>query len=373
MRYLILCGVLFLTISMRAQNAQELLDEVVDSFRIAYQVPGVAVAIVRPNRMMTTYSGVRNANSREFLTASCAFHLASNTKAITALVCAYYVEQELIQWDTPLSEVLPSLADSIHPHYREKTLQDFLSHRTGIAPFEDDRSEEWKGIPNGLASLESPARPFAHYALQLPPQELSENGILYSNGNYAVAALMLESAIGKSWEEMVRGFLELVDVYPTFAYPAQKAPQQTHGHRPKTGGKIRSNPYRVVQPNEADQLPAYLWPAGNLSCTLDELAKLTQLQLTGLGGVDNLLTAASYSKIHYGFDHYSLGWYNGHIGSSEQRFSYHGGSLGSFSSAILLSPDRQVAVLLLVNADGKRVTEMKDELRKRLWSLYSQP
>ena len=364
---------LYSTISLNAQNAQEILEEVVDSFRIAYQVPGVAAAIVRPNSILTTYSGVRNANSREFLTESCAFHLASNTKAITAMVAAHCVEKEVIFWDTPFAQILPELADSIHPHYRNKTLQDFLSHRAGVAPFEDDRSEEWKGIPKHLAALESPAAPFASYALSLPPRKLSENGILYSNGSYAIAALMLESATGKPWEVLVSEFLEPMAIYPSFAYPAQKAPQQTHGHRPKGGGRLRSNPYRVVQPNEADQLPAYLWPAGNLSCTLDELAKLTQLQLIGLGGKDNILPTASYQKLHYGLDHYSLGWYNGTIGNTEERFSYHGGSLGSFSSAILLSPDRQVAVILLINADGKRVTEMKEALRKRLWRIYSQP
>ncbi|MEO1713538.1 MAG: serine hydrolase domain-containing protein [Bacteroidota bacterium] len=373
MRYIVFVLLLGSITPLQSQNAQEFLDEIVDSFRIAYQVPGVAAAIVRPHSILTTYSGVRNANSREFLNASCAFHLASNTKAITAMVAAHCVEREVIFWDTPFAQVLPELADSIHPHFRDKTLQDFLSHRAGVAPFEDDRSEEWKGLPSYLATLESPAVPFALYALSLPPSNLTENGILYSNGGYAIAALMLESATGKAWEELVKEFLGQVSIYPTFAYPARKAPQQTHGHRAKGGGRLRSNPYRVVQPNEADQLPAYLWPAGNLSCTLDELTKLTQLQLIGLGGKDNILTTASYQKLHYGLDHYSLGWYNGTIGNTEERFSYHGGSLGSFSSAILLSPDRQAAVVILMNADGKRANEMKEELRKRLWRMYSQP
>lgn len=86
--------------------------------------------------------------------------------------------------------------------------------------------------------------------------------------------------------------------------------------------------------------------------------------------VDDIIPAYQQVTLHYGFPNYALGWYNGQIGDTEQRFSYHGGSLGTFSSAVILSADRQVAIVILINADGKQVTRLKTELRKALWEQY---
>lgn len=159
----------------------------------------------------------------------------------------------------------------------------------------------------------------------------------------------------------------------TIGDPGQEDHEQTHGHSEKTGSRFRSHPYRVVQPQSAFLLPEYLWPAGHLSFSLEQLSVLTQWQLKGLLGENNLLSANTYQYLHYGLDYYTLGWYNGYIGETENRFSYHGGSLGTYSSAILRSPDRAVAILVLIIADGPRVQKMKDALRQRLWQLFSQP
>ena len=83
-----------------------------------------------------------------------------------------------------------------------------------------------------------------------------------------------------------------------------------------------------------------------------------------------MLSASTYQYIHYELPAYGLGWYNGFIGDSEQRFSYHGGSIGSYSSAVFLSRDHEIGIVILINADGKKVTEVKNLIREELWDTY---
>lgn len=80
--------------------------------------------------------------------------------------------------------------------------------------------------------------------------------------------------------------------------------------------------------------------------------------LEGLLGKDNILQSSTYKKLHYGLEKYSLGWYNGNIGDTNQKFSYHGGSLGIYSSAIMVSADREVAMTILINSDDKMTAEL---------------
>ena len=95
-----------------------------------------------------------------------------------------------------------------------------------------------------------------------------------------------------------------------------------------------------------------------------------QLHLKGLLGDNNFLLSESYERLHFGLADYALGWYNGYIGKTTQRFSYHGGSTGTFSSAIMLSPDRGVGIIILVNAESKAVQKLKTELRELLWTRF---
>ena len=94
------------------------------------------------------------------------------------------------------------------------------------------------------------------------------------------------------------------------------------------------------------------------------------MHLKGLMGESKFLNPETFQKLHFGFPDYSLGWYNGNIVETDQKFSYHGGSLGTFSSAVIISSDRKLAIIILINSDDKNTNKLKNELRTKLWQEY---
>nr|MBX2876371.1 beta-lactamase family protein [Saprospiraceae bacterium] len=141
-------------------------------------------------------------------------------------------------------------------------------------------------------------------------------------------------------------------------------------HRRRFLGRLSGRRYQPLPPINEFAMEAYFAPAGDVSINLLDLATWVQYHLRGLLGEGILIRPETYQKLHYGWPDYSLGWYNGMIGDGPERFSYHGGSLGTFSSAILLSPDREAGIIILVNAESKQVQQLKEELRVELWKRF---
>lgn len=359
--YLSISVLLVLCNPMAGQNNQDQWTSIVDSFRIAYQVPGIAVGLIYPDTVHLLSTGFKKVGHSSPISTDSPFHLASNTKAITAMLAGKLVEQGLINWDTKFIDLFPELKTEILSAYYSITIEELLSHRAGILPFEDDQSREWKNMPKQFYIDQNPKLEFAKYALGLSPAKQKNQNHIYSNGGYIIAALMMEKASGYSWEQLLQKLFRDTGINGFVGFPSQQNKQSTYGH------KNKGKKHLVVPPEKEYPLPAFFAPAGDLSMDITNVSKLIQLHLRGLTGQHNYLQSTTFQKLHYGFENYSLGWYNGYIGTTKDRFSYHGGSLGTFSSAILLSPDRQVGIVILINADGKGVNQLKNQLRERLW------
>ena len=349
--------------NLSGQTTDEEINAIVDSFRVEYKVPAIAAAVLMPDTIRYGLTGQKRIDQPDQISLPSRFHLASNTKAITATLAARLVEQGIIKWNEKLVDAIPELKTNVHAAYENITLEQLLSHRAMIAPFEEENSPEWKNIPESVLMADNPRLSFARYALGLEPVKAKEP-FLYSNGGYILAALMLEFKSGKTWEMLVEElFTELKLDYFT-GFPSQQNPNDTHGHHRK--GKK----YKPVSPDEEYPLDAYFSPAGNLSMSLVDFSKFIKIHLDGLMDKENILKPDTYQKLHYGYPGYALGWYNGNIGETNQKFSYHGGSLGSFSSAVIISADRAVAIVILINSDDKQTSKLKKELRINLWDKY---
>lgn len=357
---------LFLSFHSLSQTTEEV-QNIVDTYRAKYGVPAVTASVVKFDTIYYGVSGLRKIDKDEEVDLNSKFHLGSNTKAITSLIAAALVEDGLLNWNIKLVEAVPELKDQIHEGYKDVTLEDLLSHRARIAPFEDDKSREWRRMPEDKITVADNQKfEFTKYALNLKPSAFKETNHLYSNGGYIIAALVLEKVTGKTWEQIVKQFFSDLKMNHFMGFPSQNNEIDTYGHV-KKGKK-----YTYVSPKKEYDLGDYFAPAGNLSLSITDFSRLIQQNLKGLLGDDNIIKSATYKRLHFGLDKYALGWYNGTIGNTEQRFSYHGGSLGTFSSAVIVSADRKVAIVILVNADNGSVNKLKNELRIELWDKYGE-
>src|SRR5947209_18479211 len=73
-----------------------------------FQVPGVAVAIVKDGKVVLTKGyGVRRLGDPTPVDERTLFGIASNTKAFTATALGILVEEGKLQWDAPVVNYLP--------------------------------------------------------------------------------------------------------------------------------------------------------------------------------------------------------------------------------------------------------------------------
>ncbi|MFC4528992.1 serine hydrolase domain-containing protein [Dyella halodurans] len=87
----------------------EALKAFVEEARKAYDVPGVAIGLIDHGKVVFAGGlGVREIGKPEPVDADTLFMIASNTKALTTLMLAREVDQHRFDWDTPVTQVMPS-------------------------------------------------------------------------------------------------------------------------------------------------------------------------------------------------------------------------------------------------------------------------
>lgn len=349
--------------SVNGQSQFGSLDEVANNYLDEYKVPGISICVIKPDTILYGAAGLKNCAKSDLINKESKFHIGSNAKAITANIAALLIDDGLLNWETKLIDVFPEFTKIISKEYLSITLADLLSNRARIQPFEDDGSKEWKGIPtieNGILSKFE----FAKYALSLNPKIDANKDYIYSNAGFIIAALMMEKASDKSWEELLAMFNNAYGINCSIGFPNQNDPNDTYGHKKKIFK------YKSIDPEDEYTFPVDFSAAGNISVSVQDLAILMNQHLLGLIGNSNVLNSETYTKLHYGLNRYSYGWYNGNIGDTDQKFSYHGGSIGTYSSAIMLSADREIGIIILLNADNKKTSKLKETLRTELWEKY---
>src|SRR5690606_11948712 len=85
-----------------------MLDEIVEEVMAETGIPGVAVAVVHDDRVVTTRGyGVREAGTEEPVDEDTVFQLASLSKPVGSTVISGLVGEGVVSWDDPIVEHLP--------------------------------------------------------------------------------------------------------------------------------------------------------------------------------------------------------------------------------------------------------------------------
>lgn len=121
---------------------------------------------------------------------------------MTALLAAILVEEGKLRWTSSIAEVFPELADRMDPGLRRATLEQLLSHTSGI-PSDNQTFADILAKAATQADNLDDLRYFIVREWSTQPLQ-SEPGttFAYSNMGYTLAGTMLERAGGKTWEEV---------------------------------------------------------------------------------------------------------------------------------------------------------------------------
>lgn len=346
------------------------MDSTAEEALRAWDVPGLAVVIVSPDRVLWLKGyGRRDLAADLPVTPDTAFPLASCSKAFTATLAAMLADDGKLTWDDPVRKHLPDfhLADPVAD--AGVALRDLLCHRTGLG----NHDFLWYRAPWPLA--ESVRR-----TCLMPLEWPFRTAFQYQSAMYTAAGYALARTGGEPWESQVRrrifGPLGMTSARCTT--PPADAPDRATPYRAGADGKLRPIPWYVqAEPN----------PAGSVHASARDLAAWLQLQIGG--GVYHgrrLVSAAALTETHAPQVvirmteairaanpetvqmSYGLGWV---IQDYRSRLLVsHGGVIDGFRAHITLLPREGYALALLSNRHQTRLNlALSNALVDRLLGL----
>jgi CubicO group peptidase (beta-lactamase class C family) len=352
MRSPLLSIVALLALALPAQAADldaDAIDKAVRDAMKAWEVPGVAVAVVRGDDVYLKGYGVRALDGKDPVTPDTLFPLASCSKAFTTTAMAMLVDDGKMTWDDPVRKHVPFFHLSDPLADRDVTLRDLVCHRTGV------RGHDllWYHAP---WTPEESVRRVGLLPLDLPFRTRMQ----YQSTMFTAAGLAVGSASGKPWDQFIRERvldpLELKSVVFT-TKDAEKTADRPSGHRRNRLGHPEAMPSYIFE--HAD-------PATSAHASARDLGKWLQFQLgDGTWGTKRLVSAASLGETHTpqmvirleGMDKelhtettqmsYGMAWVI-HDYRGEQVIS-HGGVIDGIRVQLTMVPKKKIGIAVLCN------------------------
>lgn len=316
-------------------------SQFVDSIRIVYNIPELSYAVINSKAILEIEAlGKHSIELSDAATINDRFHIGSNTKAMTAFIVAKYVEKGKLKWTTKFFDIFPEWKEESNVEYHQITLQDLLSHRARIQPFQGENDPS---IPEFKGTKQEKRNSFGKFVLTLNPVDVdTTHKFIYSNAGYTLATMMLERVTKKSWEQLVeKVFHKDLKLDVGFSWPENQKSKDTWGH-------LFENDKLIPVASTVDYNLDFTEPAGDLNIKLKDYIKFIQLNLDGLEGNNNYLTAKTYQFIHKGIENYSLGWYN--IYENGKELSTHSGTVETYYSLVHIDRIQGKAYIIFTNS-----------------------
>ena len=363
MRRILRCGVwpfLLLVYSsslLSAQSSPPDLNKYVASSMKTFDVPGMAVAIVKDGKILVAKGyGVRKLGEPTPVDEYTMFGIGSNTKAFTTAALATLVDEGKLSWDDPVYQRLPGFVmyDPYVSH--EMTIRDLLTHRSGMGLGEGDLLF-WPHTTYSRAEV--------IYKLRfMKPQSSFRSHYAYDNLLYMTAGQIIPAVTGTTWDDYVRQriFVPLGMDHTNVSTTAFKPGDNYAYPHSRVDGKLQVIPFEDLD---------NAGPAGAINSGAADMAKWVQLQLNRGKFVNRdgrLFTEqrsremwsahtilpigdppAPLAGLRANFADYALGWglrdYHG------RKLVGHTGGVGGFVSRVMLVPEENLGVVVLTNAE----------------------
>ncbi|MGI9014064.1 MAG: serine hydrolase domain-containing protein [Phycisphaerales bacterium] len=339
-----------------SQHASDL-AEAIEKIRARHDQPGMAVASIRDGAVADVIViGNRTARHDIAIERNDAFHIGSCTKALTSTLIAVLIERGDLSWHTTVVDVFPEWKGVVDPAFERITVEQLLTHQAGVMPFTQPGETEEDLITHVDGTAREQRVEFARRVLSQKPIAQPGHGFAYSNAGYAVVTAIAERVTGSDWSELTREliFKPLRMEHSSFGLPGTRGetePSAPWGHFPGPNG------YAAIPPAMPAMLPPVLAPAGDIECSVADLAAFVAMHARGLAEEsepDDVLSAASIRKLHTAArNDYAMGWFDYQLGA--YKVTAHNGSAGTFFAFIAIDRETHHAVVVLSNAgDGNQ-------------------
>lgn len=337
-------------------------DAYVEAVRKQFEVPGIAVAIVKDGQVVLERGyGLREIGKPEPVDAHTLFAIASNTKAFTAASLSMLADEGKLSLDDRVIDRLPWFRMADPYVTREMRLRDLLAHRSGLGLGAGDLLY-WPGTDY---SNEEVARRLA----EVPLSGGFRGQYAYDNILYGVAQLVIEKVSGQSYRDFLaqRIFAPLGMDETRYNSDALRSGDAVASGHSKADFKDLQIAPRMTWANVAG--------AGGLYSSVHDMSKWMRVQLDGGvygrdGDQERRLFSAKRQQAMWSvvtpmpiaeppvpelapakpnFAGYGEGWqltdYRG------RKLVWHTGGWPGMVSRVTLVPEQKLGVVVLTNAE----------------------
>jgi len=340
---------LLLALPLHAQGAPPGLDDFVAKVMKAYQVPGIALTIVKDGKVVLARGyGVRELGKPVPVDSQTTFGIASNSKAFTATAINMLVEEGKLQLDAPVVKYLPAFALSDPYVTSQLTVRDLLVHRSGLGLGAGDLLW-WPASTYNRKEIAARLR-------YIPLATSFRSTYAYDNVLYLVAGEVIEAVSGMSWEDFIQRRI---------LSPLQMTDSRVRHSDASGPGNIAvthavvEGVLRPVAPFTSDNTN----PAGGINASARDMAKWLLVQLdSGRTGAETRLWSTRTTRelwsivtpigspqgLHPGG--YALGFnVTDRFG---QKMVTHTGGLPGYVSLVQMFPASRLGLAVLTNQES---------------------
>lgn len=345
-----------------APDALQRLDAHVEAVRQEFDVPGMAIAIVKDGQVVLERGyGLREIGKPDPVDAHTMFAIASNTKAFTAVSLSMLADEGRLSLDDRVIDHLPGFRMADAYVTREMRLRDLLVHRSGLGLGAGDLLF-WPATTYSNAEVVQRLR-------DVPLSGGFRNRYAYDNILYGVAQQVIETVSGQSYEAFLRTrILQPLDMRETRYNSDSLLPGDNvaSGHAKADFSSLQPVP-RMSWSNVAG--------AGGIYSSAHDMARWMRVQLAGgvyagEGGAERRLFSTERQKAMWSlvtpmpiaepkvealkaarpnFLGYGEGWmvsdYRG------QKLVWHTGGWPGMVSRVTLVPEQNLGIVVLTNQE----------------------
>lgn len=333
-------------------------DAYVEGVRKQFDVPGIAVAIVKDGEIVLERGyGLRSIDTKQPVDAHTMFAIASNTKAFTSASLSMLADEGKLKLDDRVIDHLPWFQMSDPYITREMRIRDLLVHRSGL----------------GLGAGDLMFWPTTTYTTEEIVRRLRNVPITggfrmqyaYDNVLYGVAQLVIEQVSGQSFESFLR---------TRIFQPLAMDETRFNSDSLKPGDNVATG-HAKADFKDLQTVPTLTWSnvaaAGGIYSSVHDMTKWMRLQLDGGVAADgkrlfsearqremwSLVTPIPIGKPSVpelaaatpNFAGYGEGWnlsdYRG------EKLVWHTGGWPGMVSRLTLVPSKKLGVIVLTNQE----------------------
>ena len=331
-------------------------------------VPGAAYAIIENGKIVAIHGvGTRALGASLPVDKETVFRLASVSKTFSAELAAMLIAEGKFNWDDKVLDYVPAFKLQTKGHAGQLRIDHLLSHTSGLTPnaYDNMLEDGWslsKIIPR-FGKLKPICKPGACYG--------------YQNILFSFIKPVIEKTNNQSFETLMeKRIFEPLGMdnssigFEGYLSSANRAAPHVFTRKGWYRTTVKPNYYNVS-------------PAAGVNASVEDLAKWVRAQM---GYNDDVLNEALLDTVttkrvktvrekrkrawrgHLSEAHYGYGWRIYKIDGEEVIM--HGGGVSGFRSLIAYSKERDIGVVILMNAETRSI----DKLAAEFWAeVASQP